>query len=53
MRQEGKTWDLATVDAGGSPDYVVEATFEVPASAKPGRTIVVHRTNGLEPMGVP
>ena len=41
MRQEGKTWHLATVDAGGPPDHRVEATLEVPEDAEPGGAVVV------------
>jgi hypothetical protein len=39
MRQEGRTWHLATVDADA--DYRVEATLEVPEDAEPGRAVVV------------
>lgn len=54
MRQEGKTWSLATADAGGPPDYTIEETLEVPRGAEPGRAVVVvHRTNGLKPMEIP
>ena len=41
MRQGGRTWGLATVDAGGPPDYTIEATLEVPKDAEPGRAIIV------------
>ena len=54
MRQEGKTWGLATVDAGGPPRYFVEATLEVPKDAEPGGAVVaVHTANMAEPMEVP
>ena len=41
MRQGGKAWDLATVDAGGRPDYAVEVTLGVPKDAEPGGALVV------------
>ena len=49
MRQGGKAWDLATVDAEGRPDYAIEATLEVPEDAEPGRAIVV--ANAAEEVG--
>ena len=49
MRQGGKAWELATVDAGGRPDYAIEATLEVPKDAEPGGALVV--TNAAEEAG--
>lgn len=52
MRQDGKTWHLATVDA--DEDYKVEATLKVPNDAEPGRAIVViPDPNSAEPLKVP
>lgn len=45
MRQEGRTWDLATVDANA--DYKVEATLAVPEDAEPGRAVVVVNTEAV------
>lgn len=54
MRQDGKTWDLIRVDAGGGPDYPIKATLEVPRNADPGKAaIVVPDPGGAAPLKVP
>ena len=57
MRQEGRTWHLATLDASGPPDYLVEATLEVPQDAEPGGALVVaanaEGVDPAEPLDVP
>lgn len=47
MRQEGKTWGLARVDADA--DYRVEATLEVPKDAEPGGAVVVVNDKNVDP----
>ena len=51
MRQGGETWSLATVDAGGPPNYVIEETLEVPKRAEPGRAVVVTDAGEDDPFG--
>ena len=41
MRQGGKTWPLATLDAGPRPDYAIRKTLRVPEDARPGKATVV------------
>jgi hypothetical protein len=49
MRQEGRTWQLATVDADAN--YRVEATLEVPKEAAPGGAVVVVEEGPGDPSG--
>jgi hypothetical protein len=54
MRQGGKAWDLATVDAGGPPDYAINVKLKVPKGATSGRaTVVIYRPEPLGPMRMP
>lgn len=54
MRQRGKAWDLATVDAGGPPNYAIDVELKVPKDAKPGgATVVIPVPNSAEPLRVP
>lgn len=52
MRQGGKTWPLATADAGGPPDYAIKKTLRVPEDAAPGKAVVVTRDD-YGPMEMP
>ena len=51
MRQGGRTWDLATADAGGPPDYGIETTLEVPQDAESGGALVVTDAGPDDPFG--
>ena len=51
MRQGGKSWHLATADAGGPPDYGIEATLEVPKDAEPGGALVATDAGEDDPFG--
>jgi hypothetical protein len=54
MRQGGKAWDLATVDAGGPPRYAIDVRLRVPEGAEPGRAVIVIPVpNSAEPLKVP
>lgn len=41
MRQEGRTWDLVRVDAGGPPNYAIDVELKVPTEAKSGSAVIV------------
>ncbi|MDP9439707.1 MAG: hypothetical protein M3P49_13370 [Actinomycetota bacterium] len=51
MRQGGRTWDLATVDAEAPPDFAVEATLGVPEDAEPGGALVTTDEGPDDPFG--
>lgn len=47
MRQEGKTWGLATVDADA--DYRIDETLWVPKDAESGKALVVVNDKNVDP----
>ena len=51
MRQGRKAWHLATADAGGPPDYRIEAALEVPEDAEPGAAVVATDAGEDDPFG--
>lgn len=51
LRQGGKMWGLATIDADSS--YKFDAKLEIPPDAEPGRAFVVIRAGDDLPMEVP
>lgn len=55
MRQEGKTWTLASgLAAGGRPDYALDVELKVPNNAEPGEAVVaIPNPNSAEPLRVP